>query len=461
MWQLMSSQSVPTLLPPALAVAILLLAGGDLPLSAADSCLAEQLRGINERLERLERHVGLGPAPAASAPTGLAEVVKGLRQEVAALREANEREPVAGAPAAERPATGVRAKYHATLYGYLKLDAAYDTHQTANGDLAFHVVPKPEGRSDPQFNMTARESRLGLRLVAAETADWLAAGTFEADLYGGGSANSPVPRLRLAFADLTRGGWSLRAGQDWDTFISVIPRSLDFSTLAHQGALGLRRAQLRATRWFGEPGEHRWETRWALARTIGQDLDGGGTDDGVDAATPTFQWNVLQHGPTGWRAGVSGHFGREMVDVVGSAARHERYDTWSLIISWAAPVGERWLFAGSLWTGSNLDTYFGGVGQGVNRALGTSIAARGGFVQAVFNPTSTWNLNFTAGLDDPDDRHLSPGMRSFNRHLSVSAYWQWNPAVCWAFQLTHLTTGYASAADADALRLHSAVFFSF
>lgn len=438
-----------------------LVGGTPTPLAAGDAVIAERLRQIDERLERLERHVGLGHAVATpDFRHGLAEAVRELRQEVGAIKEASERAPAVVAPPPAPGAPAVASKFRATLYGYLKLDAVYDTHQTANGDIAFHVLPKSEGRSDPQFNMTARESRLGVRVGAVETGDWLASGVFEADLYGGGSANSPVPRLRLAYVDLTRGGWNLRAGQDWDTFVSVIPRSLDFGTLAHQGALGLRRAQVRATRWFGEPGEHRWETRFAVARTIGQDLDGGGIDDGADSALPTVQWNVLHHGPSGWRAGLSGHVGRELVDS-GPGAQHERYDTWSVIASFAVPVGERWLLAGTLWKGSNLDTYFGGVGQGVNRARGVSIDAQGGFVQAAFNPTAAWNFNFTVGLDDPDDRHLSAGMRSSNRHFSVSTYWQWNPAVRFAFQLTHLTTGYAARADADALRLHSAVFFVF
>jgi hypothetical protein len=136
-------------------------------------------------------------------------------------------------------------------------------------------------------------------------------------------------------------------------------------------------------------------------------------------------------------------------------------EPWSTISSFVVPFSPKASLQGTLWPGANLDTYFGGVGQGVNRTLGRSIDASGGFVQLVLNPTPKINLNFTAGIDDPDNNDLLPGMRSANRHFSSSLFYSWTPAVRTAVQLTDLTTSYFQQADARTLRLHTALMFGF
>ena len=103
------------------------------------------------------------------------------------------------------------------VYGYVKLDAAYDSQKTSAGDVMFYVLPKVNGVSDNEFNMTARETRLGLELTGPDMEALQTTGKIEADFYGnGGSANSPNLRLRLAYVDVAMAeGTSVRAGQDW------------------------------------------------------------------------------------------------------------------------------------------------------------------------------------------------------------------------------------------------------
>jgi hypothetical protein len=417
--------------------------------------VAGRVRLLEERLARIERALGITEAsPASEEP--LPRAVQDLKEEVTALRT-----QVAAVPApAPAGSPAVTSKWATSLYGYVKLDAIYDTQKTSAGDVAFFVLPEVAGRKDNEFNMTARETRLGFKLQAPEAGQVKASATVELDFAGGGSANSALPRLRLAYADVAWKDWVFRAGQDWEPFITVLPKSLDLGFLADQGALGLRRAQLRATRRFTAEDKSAWETRLAVVRTIGQDLDGGGQDDGVDAGLPTLQWNVFHERASGLKLGLSGHWGREDVERP-SGGLHDGFSTWSAIGSFVLPFSPKVSLQGTLWTGANLDTYFGGVGQGVNRALGRSIDATGGFLQLVLNPTPKLNLNFTAGLDDPENDDLAAGMRSANRHLSTTLFYSWTPAVRTALGLTDLQTSYLGQADASTLRVHSALYFGF
>ena len=95
------------------------------------------------------------------------------------------------------------SKFELKLYGYLKLDASYDTQRTSAGDLMYYVLPEVNDQKDDEFDMTAKETRFGLDLKGPEANSVKTTGKLETDFYGsGGSANSPNLRLRLAYLDL-------------------------------------------------------------------------------------------------------------------------------------------------------------------------------------------------------------------------------------------------------------------
>ncbi|MFH0878467.1 MAG: DcaP family trimeric outer membrane transporter [Lentisphaerota bacterium] len=367
----------------------------------------------------------------------------------------------------------VTSKFKVSLYGYVKLDASYDTHRTSAGDLMFYVLPEVAGEKDDEFNMTAKETRFGLDIAGPEMGSAKTTGKIETDFYGpGGSANSPNLRLRLAYADVAwqKGlfGYSFRAGQDWETFITVVPKILNFSYLADAGALGLRRPQFRGTLDFGE-NDTKMIVKVAAARTIGEDIDGGGQDDGVDSGRPTVQYNVVLQSKL-WtskpaKIGVSGHYGMETLDtsVSGKVTNVDSadYDTWSVIGSLILPVSEKVALQGTVWTGENLDTYFGGIGQGINKTLETAIAAKGGFGQLVVDLTDALNVNVGYGLDDPDDADLSKGNRAKNSMIFASVFYKLNAAATLGFEYSNITTSYAEGDDAKNNRFQGSAIYKF
>lgn len=357
------------------------------------------------------------------------------------------------------------------IYGYVKLDTAYDTQKTSAGDAVYYVLPQVNGKSDNEFNMTARETRLGLELVGPDIECVKTTAKIEGDFYGnGGSQNSPNLRLRLAYLDLAvPSGTAVRAGQDWDTFMTVIPKTVNITLLADNGALGLRRPQFRVTQDIPICDKTKLVAKVAAARTIGEDIDGGMQDDGADSGYPSVQYNVCLLTPllttNATKLSVSGHWGNETLDSTVSNvvvdADVKDYITWSVIGSLFLPVHQKVAVQGTIWQGENLDTYFGGIGQGINKTLQKGVGAKGGYIQLITDPTDRLNWNLAYGIDDPNSEDLNNGNRSKNQTLVTSAYYKITSAVTAAFEYYHMTTSYKGQESATDNRFQGAMIYKF
>lgn len=357
------------------------------------------------------------------------------------------------------------------LYGYIRADLSHDSQATApKADFAFWVLPELDGEKDAQTHLGARETRVGLNLFGPDAGEWKTTGKIEVDFYGGGNPNSYSPRIRLAYLDLAHSsGLSIRAGQDWETFVEVIPRIVNFAYLADIGALGLRRPQARVTQELKFSETTKLVAKAAVAQTVGEDLDGGGFDDGADADWPTFQFNVALHQKL-WaekcaRIAFSGHYGRETLDAAVSNAvtglDAEDYDTWSAQGSVYLPLTKCLAVQGNLWTGENLDTYYGGIGQGVNMGLGEAVASKGGWAQLLYDPTEKLCFGLGYSMDDPDDDDLSPGMRAKNQQAFVNGFYKLTPAVTVMAEYANMTTDYVDGDEACNNRVQVAIRYAF
>ncbi len=370
------------------------------------------------------------------------------------------------------PAAGEAPLLTLKPYGYVKLDASYDTQKTASGDLMFYVQPKVDGESDNEFNMTAKETRLGLELTGPDIEALKTSAKIETDFYGNsGTANSPNLRMRLAYVDVAMSsGTAVRAGQDWETFITVIPRIVNFSYIADSGALGIRRPQFRVSQDIPVYNQAKLVASVAAARTIGEDIDSGMQDDGADAGYPSLQYNLRLQTPLLVKQkpatfGISGHWGNETVDQTISnqviAADAQDYETWSVIGSMILPVHAKVALQGTIWQGKNLDTYYGGVGQGINKTLRKEIGASGGYIQLITDLTEKLNWNLSYGIDDPDDKDLNTGNRSKNQMIFSSIYYKITSAVTAAFEYSYMTTDYMNQANAANNRFQGAMIYKF
>jgi len=357
------------------------------------------------------------------------------------------------------------------IYGYIKLDAAYDTQRAQNGDYIYYVFPKINGVSDNEFNMTAKETRLDLEIISPDIGSTRVKGNLEVDFYGqSGTANSPNLRMRLAYVTVVNEDiGSLMAGQDWDTFITVRPRMNNVAILADAGALGVRRPQLRLSKALKFSKDTKIVASAAAARTIGADLDNGGQEDGVDAGFPSAQYNLCLETKS-WtektaKVSVSGHWGMETLDQISTngvviASDKEWYTSYSVMGSLLLPIMSRVSLQGAVWQGQDLTSYYGGIGQGINSKLHTAIAAQGGWAEFLFDITKRINLNLGYGLDAPSQSDLNANDRSRNETLFTTLYYTIKP-ITFAVEYVNMTTSYKNAASATDHRVQGSVIFTF
>jgi outer membrane DcaP-like protein len=276
------------------------------------------------------------------------------------------------------------------LYGYIKVDGSYDTSRTNTGNFVTWVDSEISGSSDNEFNMTAKQTRLGMNITGPDDGNLKTSGKVEVDFYGsGGTENKGKIQMRHAYMklDWPDKDFNIIAGQTSDVISPLNPSTLNYTVLWDAGNIGYRRPQLRFTKGFDLDDERHLETALAITRTIGDDRFRSATvnnaESGEDAGIPTVQARVgltfpwMDYKPT--TLGLSGHWGKEDYDTV-----NKERETWSLNVDLNQPINDKLSIKAEGFVGENLDTYFGGIGQGLNTATGEVIGSRGaGLPQAL------------------------------------------------------------------------------
>ena len=296
-------------------------------------------------------------------------------------------------------------------YGYFKFDACYDSARTAFGDAAVYAVPNSlSGGGKEDLTFSARETRLGLNVKAPDNPNLKVTGRFEGDFYGDlANQDTYQFRLRLAYMDAAWGdGWSVRLGQDWDAYTSFHPKMLDAGILAGSGHLYGRRPQARLTKVTALSDTTRVTLKTAVENGYKNDVDADGQQDSNASGIPqsvaqaALETRLLTKRDSIFS--VSGLYGEEKTC---KAPNPDSYSVEMVLLAAQLPLTEPFTLQGTLWSGQNLDAYYGGVLQGVNLAQGNAIASNGGWLEGVYdiNPSLAFALGY--GIDDPDDGDLS------------------------------------------------------
>jgi len=307
-----------------------------------------------------------------------------------------------------KPSFPITGQFPLEVYGHFRLDTAYDDSRTNSGNTAKYALSGSD-EDDDEFNMTARHTRLGLRLNVPETNRIKIDGRAEVDFYGKGDELQNNLRLRHAYFTLQfPDDWTLLAGQTWDVHAPVNAKTLNTAIGWSAGNLGYRRPQLRLEKGFGD-GDRRLLLQMAAARPYASDHDADTHDDAEDAGIPDLQARVSYRfpGPAGKpiTLGLGGHWGQREMDLGGLG--DENFDSWSLVLDAHIPLHEMLALEGELWTGQFLEAYQGGILQGFNASDSEEVESRGGFAQLLFTPSKDWKAFAGFGIDDPVDSTVS------------------------------------------------------
>ncbi|MHC4622414.1 MAG: DcaP family trimeric outer membrane transporter [Planctomycetota bacterium] len=358
------------------------------------------------------------------------------------------------------------------LYGYVKLDAAYDSSRVDTGNFARWVESETTNKNDDQFNMTANQTRFGLKIKGPHDGEIETSGRAEIDFYGGGAENKPEVMMRHAYMTLNwpQERFNIIAGQTSDVISPLYPYTLNYTVAWWAGNIGYRRPQIRLTKSLGLAKDADLKLEGALARTIGlrsDDFADTPGDAGEDTGFPgaqgrvsvTFPW--LGYKPT--TLGFSGHWAKEELDTSASGdSRH--FDSWSLNLDLTQPFNKWLTVKGELFTGENLSAYLGSIGRGVNTTSFEEIGSRGGWLAASLEPWQKWQLNLGASVEDVDADDLAGitvDARKYNRSIFGNAIYSLNQNTQIGFELSQWHTEYDNQDDGDSVRAQTSFIYRF
>ena len=191
----------------------------------APTVAGSEVDKLNERINQLEKELN-----------ELKDVLKQQQQ----VRE-EERERVDELERkVDKPSSNGLSAFAFKPYGFIKLDASYDDSRSYPGNFILYVPNESVHKDDDEFNMTARQTRLGLDIIAPDIYDWKAWGRVEFDFYGDGARheNKGAVLLRHAFVNLTKGNFSLLAGQTSDLISPLYPNTLNYTVGWTAGNIG-------------------------------------------------------------------------------------------------------------------------------------------------------------------------------------------------------------------------------
>jgi hypothetical protein len=375
-----------------------------------------------------------------------------------------------------------------TIYGFLRLDAQYDTSRMNSTQTPAWVrsedstAPASIGApdDDADFNMHPKLSRLGFDFdgpTVAGLGNAKVSGKLETDFYNATATNSRAAlRMRHAYVKLQWcDDFSVLAGQTQDLISPLNPIVNNDFVMWGAGNLGDRRPQIRAE-WTPALGDRAKAILQGMVGDTGavdgKDLDPAGTTgagylDGQMAGSPTFQGRVgvrLKN----WddkdiEVGFWGHAASEETDT--AVGTHTSFDSSAVGLDVKVPlIGDTFWVQGELWTGENLTDVRGGILQGVNTTTGEEIGSKGGFVEAGWKASSWLTLYAGYSTDNPDNGDLrgggATGGRSLNEIWYAAARMNFHPVEL-GLEWLHWTTEFIDFEDGTNDRIVAFVAYKF
>lgn len=495
-----------------LLCSVILLTIAGTSLAAEDSqYLQQENTQLRRRIERLENAIedlrkasvsqsrsvsssGAAPAPSSDRASSSKDV-ESLRQENAQLRQRLEKleSAVAASNKAATPMTvpaetkgqavpakpqpvanlgsagdkkNVLSSLDIEIYGIIKQDTAYDSSRSYPGNYVVYLDSEATRENDDEFNLTANQTRLGMRITGPATETFKTSGLVEIDFYGNyASENKAKIQMRHAYMvlDWPASQFSILAGQTSDIISPLVPNTLNYTVLWDAGNIGYRRPQIRFTKGISLGEKVSLKLEGGVARTIGR-TDATGSETGEDAGTPTGQARASVtfpfFGPKPTTIGVSGHIGKEEYDT-DNTGKHVDLDSQSINLDVTQPVCPGLTVLGELFTGKNLDQYFGGIGQGVNTATLEEICDKGGWVAVNLGPWSNWSFSLGTGFDAVDRDDVADGARTRNSSVFGNVLYAFNKNAQVGFELSRWETDYRGQGDADDLRGQLSFIYKF
>jgi hypothetical protein len=374
----------------------------------------------------------------------IAELEK-LVNEMAAKQAApkvvvSETGPAAAPAPAPAPTVNTANKGSLTIKGFVIASLYAQDQNFAFGNGQNAEFPTSDySKDDWTLGGDVRNTRLTLDWKGPEVEGFNVGGLLEADFFGGFGAGAftdeqPIPRMRLAYVDITKGSTTYRIGQAWSPMFGNVPVSPTHVAFplgyGAAGDVGWRYPGLFVYHTFSK------STKLTLAAMRGSWNDSsvpfgnGAGESGVPQLEARLDFSAEN-----WSVYVVGHYDQKDCNLVGDTATTNvcgaSYTKKSLDGT-AVEFGAKAKFGnfslqGNVYSGTAIGQQFGHITQ-----FG-DISGWGGWLQGSFKFSGPWSANLFYGLDDPKDSDVlsqSPGTaRLKNEMIAASVMYSKGPYV--------------------------------
>ncbi|MEN6458185.1 MAG: hypothetical protein ABFC63_04590 [Thermoguttaceae bacterium] len=354
-------------------------------------------------------------------------------------------------------------------YGCLWANMVGSTERTYPGSYTLYVLSESSGQ-EGEYIVDARNTRLGTDVLGPRIPffnDAQSGGKVEIDFQQSliSTENKASVMLRHAYAEVKDDNFRLVAGQTWDVISPLNPSTLLFSVGWDSGNIGYRRAQLRGERFF-----HVSDTSLVTAQlSANQNVF---ADSATSVKGETSNWPIVE-GRLGWTigprtpgshpivVGVSGHIGEEEYDIIG-AGQDNRRRTWSGNADIRVPLTDRLGVQGELYVGENLDSFFGGIGQGLDYTSYNTIRDAGGWFEVWYLWTPKLHSHIGYSVDNPNDHDLhTVGERSYNQFYYGNLIYDFSKTILVGLEVSSWNTLYVGQLPGDAVRTELVLKYGF
>ena len=358
-------------------------------------------------------------------------------------------------------------KYPFTLKGFLKADGFFSDGSVNSTDAPRFATGKNDDDTDftDTFTGTVQHSRLIGKWDGPENGEVDVSGYLEMDLFNLGDIpdslkfNNNELRVRQLYMDLGHDSWSVRAGQAWDLFSPLNPKSLNTNgNLWFGGNAGFRRPQLRLTKWFDFNSTQRLVVAASLNANLGLTRVNGqtfksGEDSGIPVVEGSLSYQVPLSDAGNAKVGLSGLWGEEEVDSFNSDKNQ-----WAIGADAQLPLTEILSVKGEIHHGENTDAFLAGGGINTN---GDEIETTSGWAQLSLKLTEMISLNVLYGIDTMSSGDLINGDREENQIIGTNILLSWSKAVTIGFEYDYFDTDYKNMSSENADLFWGSMIFNF
>ena len=395
------------------------------------------------------------PALAQDEVEMLKSQIQKLQEQMAKLQERlQELEAAKGTGA--KSVTGLKSAIK--LYGRIKMDAIYDTHNMGTDAFITYLKKGSENRED-RTTFNVKDTRIGFIINGGNVNGWNLTGRVEGDFYGLGASGKDNGgfRIRLSYINLNNGeGTNIRIGQDYVPIASQMASTLDFLSMGGSGNLWDRVPQVTVTREFGN-GFGILGTVWKSSSTT----------DKVGMRMPWVGAKAFYKGD------IFG-IGKPLYIALGGAYRHGSDEVGGIeddVNDYLAAV--EWNIPFNLYfpMGIKGEAY---VGQGLTKRDFLVFTTKphykdgnnvdelqtwGGFIQITVKPAQKLAVNLGTGMDNPDnDDADKAGTYEKNWRAFGNVLYKFAPNLTFGVELDHQETLYKGDVEHGNRLMMSAVY---